>query len=269
MRRVTFFAALLALAAQTVAAAETMRMAVTTSFDSSGLSEVLLPAIAEDLGIEVQLLVVGTGQALKLGEAGDVDAVLVHSKSAEEAFVSAGFGRHRREIMYNDFVLIGPSEDPAGISDAETVSAALQKIAASGHAFASRGDDSGTHKMELALWSSAGIDLETLGDGYKATGSGMGATLNTAAGLDAYVMSDRASWLKFGNKGNLELLFAGDPALFNQYAYLPVNPERHPHVRHDLAMRLEAWLAGPEGKSLVDGYTLEGEPLFTHNATMN
>lgn len=249
--------------------AETMRMAVTTSFHNSGLSEVLLPEIEEDLGLEVQLLVVGTGQALRLGEAGDVDAVLVHSRNAEEAFVEAGFATHRREIMYNDFVLIGPSDDPAGIAGSANAVAALRAIAFAGVPFVSRGDDSGTHKKELSLWSEAGISTELFGADfpqYLAVGAGMGATLNIASGTNAYVMSDRASWVKFGNKGDLALLFAGDPVLFNQYAYLPVNPERHDHVRHDLAMKLEDWLAGPRGKALIDGYTLGGEQLFTHNA---
>lgn len=251
--------------------AEAVRLAVTTSFHNSGLSDVLLPEIAQDLGIEVQLLVVGTGQALRLGAAGDVDAVLVHSKAAEEAFVAAGHGTHRREIMYNDFVLIGPSDDPAGIGDSASAAEALRAIAAGEAPFVSRGDDSGTHKKELALWADAGIGAEDLSQLplYNAVGAGMGATLNIAAGMNAYVLSDRASWLKFGNKGDLALLFAGDPGLFNQYAYLPVNPERHTHVKHDRVMELETWLAGPRGHALIDGYTLNGERLFSHNAVVD
>jgi tungstate transport system substrate-binding protein len=247
--------------------AETMRMAVTTSFHNSGLSEVLLPAIEHDTGLEVQLLVVGTGQALRLGEAGDVDAILVHSKSAEEAFVAAGFATHRREIMYNDFVLIGPSADPAAISDAATAADALIAIAKAEAPFVSRGDDSGTHKKELSLWASADLAADGFGGWYNATGSGMGASLNVAAGLDAYIMSDRASWLNFGNKGSLALLFSGDPVLFNQYAYLPVNPERHTHVNADAATRLETWLTSDTAKELINSYTIEGEPLFVFNAT--
>jgi tungstate transport system substrate-binding protein len=249
-----------------VAQAETLRMAVTTSFHNSGLSDVLLPAIQKDTGLEVQLLVVGTGQALRLGEAGDVDAILVHSKAAEEAFVAAGYGTHRREIMYNDFILIGPAGDPAGIKEAETAAGALQAIATAKAPFVSRGDDSGTHKKELSLWDAAGVDVGSLEDAYNAVGAGMGASLNTASGLNAYILADRASWLNFGNKGDLALLFAGDPVLFNQYAYLPVNPERHAHVHAQAAKALETWLTSEAAKTLINGYTIEGETLFTFNA---
>lgn len=246
--------------------AEEMKMAVTTSFHNSGLSDVLLPAIRDDLGLEVQLLVVGTGQALRLGAAGDVDAILVHSKTAEEKFLAEGNGTHRREIMYNDFVFIGPKSDIAAVGIATSASDALQKIAASEQTFVSRGDDSGTHKKELSLWRGAGLDAETFGDWYQAVGAGMGAALNTAAGMGAYVMSDRASWLNFGNKGDLALLYAGDPVLFNQYAYIPVNPEKHGHVQHDLAMQLEGWLVSDRAKELIDGYQINGETLFVFNA---
>ncbi|MEL7097349.1 MAG: substrate-binding domain-containing protein [Pseudomonadota bacterium] len=246
-------------------AAEVMRMAVTTSFHNSGLADVLLPEIAADLDLEVQLLVVGTGQALRLGRAGDVDAILVHSRMAEEAFVAEGYGTHRREIMYNDFVLIGPSDDPAAIAGTDTAATALQAIAAAQVGFVSRGDDSGTHKKELSLWADADVVPE--GAWYNAVGAGMGAALNTAAGLNAYIMSDRASWLNFGNKGDLVLLFAGDPVLFNQYAFLPVNPERHGHVKADAATRLEAWLASEKAAGLINGYQIGGEQLFVFNAT--
>ena len=259
---------ILAVAAAIVAAAEvcaeTMRMAVTTSFHNSGLSDVLLPEIRRDLGIEVQLLVVGTGQALRLGRAGDVDAVLVHSRAAEEDFVAAWFAVRRREIMYNDFVVIGPSGDPAGVAAAAGAAAALARIARARTAFVSRGDDSGTHKKELALWRSA--KLKPGGSWYRSIGAGMGAALNAAAAMEAYLISDRASWLNFGRKKSLKLLYAGDPVLFNQYAYLPVNPARHPRVKREAAARLEAWLAGPRARELVDGYRLGGERLFTHNA---
>ena len=246
--------------------AEEMKMAVTTSFHNSGLSDVLLPAIKEDLGLEVQLLVVGTGQALRLGAAGDVDAILVHSKKAEEAFLAEGNGTHRREIMYNDFVFIGPKADGAGVSGAASATEALQKIEAAEGTFVSRGDDSGTHKKELGLWKAAGLDAGTFGDWYRAVGAGMGAALNTAAGMDAYVISDRASWLNFGNKGGLALLYAGDPLLFNQYAYIPVNPEKHGHVKHDLAVKLEGWLVSERAKELIDTYKINSETLFVFNA---
>ncbi len=258
--------AVASLAMASAALAEEMKMAVTTSFHNSGLAEILLPEIKKDLGLDVQLLVVGTGQAIRLGESGDVDAILVHSKTAEEKFLAGGNGTHRREIMYNDFVFIGPKADPAGIAQAADAAAALQQIAQAEAAFVSRGDDSGTHKKELSLWSAAGQAPEGFGDWYRAVGAGMGAALNTAAGMDAYIMSDRASWLNFGNKGGLDLLFAGDPVLFNQYAYLPVNPEKHPHVKHDLAMQLEGWLVSDKAKELVNGYQINGETLFVFNA---
>ena len=256
-----------ALALGAPARADKIRLAVTTSFDNSGLAAVLLPRIKADIDLEVQLIVVGTGQALRLGAAGDVDAILVHSRAAEEAFVSEGHGEYRREIMYNDFVLIGPKGDPAGISGAKTAAQALGIIAASGQAFVSRGDDSGTHKKELALWDSAGIDVSGLKAGwYRAAGASMGGTLNTASGMNAYVMSDRASWLNFGNKGDLELLFAGDPVLFNQYAFIPVDPGEHPHIKRAEARALEAWLVSDTARGLIDGYRINGEKLFTFNA---
>lgn len=248
------------------AAADTMKMAVTTSFHNSGLADVLLPRIEADLGLEVQLLVVGTGQAIRLGEAGDVDAILVHSRAAEEAFLASGYGTHRREIMYNDFVLIGPAQDPAGIAKAHDAAEALRMIHDAGADFVSRGDDSGTHKKELSLWDAAGLDPDGFGPWYKAVGAGMGAALNTAAGVNAYIMSDRASWLNFGNKGDLALDYAGDPVLFNQYAYIPVNPEMHGHVKADLAVTLEKWLVSDTAKALIDGYTINGETLFVFNA---
>ena len=247
--------------------AEEMKLAVTTSFHNSGLSDILLPAIKDDLGLDVQLLVVGTGQALRLGEAGDVDAILVHSKNAEQAFLAGGNGTHRREIMYNDFVLIGPKGDAAGIGAASDVTVALQKIAEAEAAFVSRGDDSGTHKKELGLWASADLNVEEFGGWYNSVGAGMGAALNTASGMNAYIMADRASWLNFGNKQDLSLLFAGDPVLFNQYAYIPVNPEKHPHVKNILAEMLEAWLVSDRAKTLIDGYQINAETLFVFNAS--
>ncbi|MEL6685857.1 MAG: substrate-binding domain-containing protein [Pseudomonadota bacterium] len=249
-----------------VQAQDSLRMAVTTSFHNSGLADVLLPEIQKDLGLEVQLLIVGTGQALRLGQAGDVDAILVHSRAAEEAFIAEGYGTHRREIMYNDFVIVGPQEDPAGITDATDAAQSLGQIALAQAPFVSRGDDSGTHKKEQSLWQDAGLDPTVSGDWYRAVGAGMGAALNTASGMEAYVLSDRASWLNFANKGELALLFAGDPALFNQYAYLPVNAQRHPHVRSDLTARLEGWLTSDRAAALIDGYMIDGEQLFVFNA---
>ncbi len=256
--------ALLSLVTAGTALAEDMKLAVTTSFHNSGLSDILLPQIKADTGIEVQLLVVGTGQAIRLGEAGDVDAILVHSRKAEDAFLAGGNGLHRTEIMYNDFVVIGPKSDPAGVAAATDAKQALAAIAQAQADFVSRGDDSGTHKKELTLWSMAGVAPE--GAWYKPVGAGMGAALNTAAGMDAYILADRASWLNFANKGDLALLFSGDPVLFNQYAFLPVNPEKHSHVRSDLAAKLEAWLVSDTAKALINGYKINGETLFTFNA---
>lgn len=248
------------------ATADTMRMAVTTSFHNSGLADILLPEIQADTGIELQLLVVGTGQALKLGRSGDVDAILVHSRAAEDAFIADGFATHRREIMYNDFVFVGPSSDEAMISDAPDASSVMQKLAKAQTRFVSRGDESGTHKKERALWDQAGFASDTFGSWYISVGAGMGAALNTASGMDAYILSDRASWLNFGNKGGLALLFSGDPALFNQYAYLPVNIGRHPHIKADLAARLETWLVSDRARTLINNYQIDGQSLFVFNA---
>lgn len=251
----------------TISVADEMRLAVTTSFENSGLSDVLLPAIKDDLELDVRLLVVGTGQALRLGAAGDVDAVLVHSKTAEEAFVTAGHGTHRREIMYNDFVLVGPIADPAGIADATSAVDALRRITNTQQPFVSRGDDSGTHKAEIAVWTLAGFNVDAFENWYRAVGAGMGPALNTAAAMDAYILSDRASWLNFANKAGLALLYSGDPVLFNQYTYLPIDPGKNDNVRNDLAMALEAWLSSPRAAALINGYTIDGETLFTFNAT--
>ncbi|RLJ59531.1 tungstate transport system substrate-binding protein [Litoreibacter meonggei] len=248
------------------AMADTLKMAVTTSFHNSGLSDVLIPAIKQDTGIDVQLLVVGTGQALRLGEAGDVDAILVHSRTAEQKFLEGGFGTHRQEIMYNDFVIIGPKTDPAGLGKVTGITDAMTKIAEAKVTFVSRGDDSGTHKKELSLWSGADLDPEGFGKWYNAVGAGMGAALNTAAGLNGHIMSDRASWLNFGNKAELAILFEGAPQLFNQYAYIPVNPEMHTHVKNDLARQLESWLVSDTAKMLINAYKINGETLFTFNA---
>lgn len=257
---------LLCLLANFAQAKDVMKMAVTTSFHNSGLADVLLPEIAKDLDLEVQLLVVGTGQAIKLGRAGDVDAILVHSPTAEKIFVADGYGTHRRQIMYNQFLIIGPLHDPAGVAAASDLSDALLRLAGGKAPFISRGDDSGTHKRELALWASIGLKPDDFGDWYKAVGAGMGGALNTASGMDAYILSDLGSWLKFGNKGDLRNLFGGDPSLLNQYSYLPVSPEKHTHVQHNLAVQLEGWLASDRAKELINGYQIDRTPLFTFNA---
>ncbi len=251
----------------TAAQADTMKMAVTTSFNNSGLSDVLLPAIKEDLDLDVQLLIVGTGQALRLGEAGDVDAILVHSKKAEEAFVADGYGTHRREIMYNDFVLIGPNDDPAAIAEAEAAKDALVKIEAAEAPFVSRGDDSGTHKKELELWQAAGLDPLAAGDPwYRETGSGMGAALNTASGLSAYVLTDRATWISFANKREMEILVEGDVRLANPYGVILVNPARHPHVKAEMGQAMIDWLLSDTGQAAIAAFRVDGQQLFFPNA---
>jgi len=247
--------------------AETLRLAVTTSFHNSGLADVLLPEIEADLDLTVRLLVVGTGQAIRLGEAGDVDAVLVHARAAEDAFVAAGHGLYRREIVFNDFIVIGSANDPAKVAESKTASEAMQRIHTAEALFVSRGDDSGTHAREVSLWMAAGLDPEGFGSWYRAVGAGMGAALNTATGMNAYILADRASWLNFQNKGDRQIVFEGDPILFNQYAYLPVNPEKHAHVKVDAAQALEAWLVSPKAEALINGYQINGETLFTFNAT--
>jgi len=259
---------LIVLFAQTTSVlAADIRVAVTTSFHNSGLSDVLLPLIKNDTGLNVQLVVVGTGQALRLGRAGDVDAILVHSKRAEEEFVKQGYGKQRREIMYNDFVLVGPSHDPAQVASVKTAAEALIQVANSKSDFVSRGDDSGTHRKEQSLWTKAGIDLKQNGlNWYRSVGSGMGATINTATAMQAYTLSDRASWLKFANKGDLKLLFSGDPLLFNQYTFIAVHEKKHPHVKAAYAQRLEDWLVSEAGQSAIRAYEIDGQKLFIPNA---
>lgn len=251
----------------TLTQAENLKLAVTTSFENSGLADILVPQIAADTGINVQLLVVGTGQALRLGEAGDVDAILVHSRASEDAFIKNGFGTHRREIMYNDFVLIGPVSDDAMVADAQNISDAVQRIASSEAVYISRGDESGTHKAEQKIWAAAALDPDTFGSWYLAVGAGMGAALNTSSALNAYILSDRASWLNFGNKGDLKLLYSGDPSLFNQYSFIPVNPENHASTRYDLALKVEDWLTSNRAAKLINDYTINDEKLFVFNAT--
>lgn len=266
MIRPSLLTVLLCLWASLATATDTLRLAVTTSFQNSGLSDVLLPAIRDALDLEVRLIVVGTGQALRLGRAGDVDAVLVHAPSAEAAFVAEGAATHRRPIMYNDFVLIGPAPDPAGIQTATDARAALRRIHTAQSPFVSRGDDSGTHRRERALWAEMALDPDTFGRWYMEVGAGMGAALNTAQGLAAYILADRGSWLNFGNRDGLALLFEGDPALFNQYSFLPINAARHPHVKSAAAARLEDWLTSQAAADLINTFDIAGQRPFVFNA---
>ena len=216
-----------------------------------------------ETGIEVRVVAVGTGQALRLGRRGDADAVLVHAPAAEQRFVAEGFGLARHEVMWNDFVVVGPSADPAAVRGLEDGPAALARIAASGAPFVSRGDDSGTHRAELALWRAAGLDPRAdSGAWYREAGSGMGATLNNANRMRAYTLVDRGTWLAFRNRSELELLVAGDARLRNPYGAIVVSPERHPHVKAELAQRFVDWLVSPTGQAAIAAFRVHGEPLF-------
>ena len=242
-------------------------LASTTSTENSGLFGHLLPQFTDKTGIEVRVIAVGTGQAIRLAERGDADVLLVHHKPSEEKFVAAGYGVERLEVMYNDFVIVGPAADPAGVRGMESAPAALAKIAEAQTAFASRADDSGTHKAERGLWSAAGVDpAKGHPEWYREMGAGMGATLNAASGMDAYTLSDRATWISFGNRGNLEILVEGDPKLFNQYAVMLVNPERHPHVKAADGQAFIDWLVSPEGQAAIAAFRVDGQQLFFPNA---
>ena len=238
-------------------------VASTTSTENSGLFSHILPMFEAATGIEARVVAVGTGQAIKIAERGDADVLFVHDAPSEKRFVDAGFGIDRREVMYNDFVIVGPATDPAGIEGASFASAAFGMIAKASAPFVSRGDDSGTNKAELRIWKAAGIDAQAASGGwYREIGAGMGAALNTSAASDAYTLSDRGTWLAFRNRRNLRLLFAGDPKLENRYAVIAVNPARHPHVRVAAARRFIDWITGPEGQAAIGAYRLDGEVLF-------
>jgi len=241
-----------------------LRLATTTSTANSGLMDYLLPKLAKDTGVEVQVIAVGTGKALRLGREGDVDAVLVHARNAEQAFIDGGFGVERFDVMYNDFVLIGPAEDPAQISSSGSVIEVLKKIHNSKSAFISRGDDSGTHKKELSLWQKTGYMPQ--GDWYKSVGQGMGKVIQIANEMGAYTMTDRGTWLAYQAKLNLALLYQGDPPLFNPYGIIAVNPLRHAHVNHVAADTLIKWITSEKGQQLIGEFTVKGKRLFIPNA---
>ncbi|NIP45375.1 MAG: extracellular solute-binding protein [Gammaproteobacteria bacterium] len=252
----------------TASAADFIVVQSTTSTQNSGLFDAILPRFTGKTGIEVRVVAVGTGQALKNARNGDGDVLLVHAKPAEEKFVAEGYGVKRSDLMYNDFVIVGPRRDPAGVRGMRDATAALAKLAHARAMFASRGDDSGTHSKEMRLWQETGIDpLKASGTWYRETGSGMGATLNTAAGMGAYTMSDRATWIAFKNKGDLEILVEGDERLFNQYGVILVNPQKHPHVKAEAGQAFIDWLLGEEGQAAIGAYRMDGEPLFFPNAT--
>ncbi len=243
-------------------------VASTTSTVDSGLFNHLLPLFKARTGIDVRVISQGTGQALDTGRRGDADVVFVHARAAEEKFVADGHGGPRRPVMYNDFVLIGPKADPAGIKGSRDIAAALRAIQTRAAPFVSRGDRSGTHQAELALWRTAGIDLTaTRGSWYREIGQGMGAALNTASGMNGYVLADRATWLSFRNRGDLDILVEGDRRLFNQYGIMLVSPQRHPHVKQADAQAFIDWIVGPEGQKAIADYTTNGQQLFFANAS--
>ena len=244
---------------------ETLVVASTTSTEQSGLFGWILPKFEQSTGIKVRVVAVGTGQALDIGRRGDADVLFVHDRAAEDKFVAEGYGSYRKDVMYNDFVFVGPKDDPAKIRTAGSALNALKAIAASGQPFISRGDKSGTHAAELRLWKEAGIDPKTLA-GYKETGSGMGPTLNMAAATNAYTLSDRATWYAFKNRRDLDLVFAGDPVLFNPYGVIPVSPARHPHVRKEAAERFAQWLVSKEGQEAIAAFRADGQQVFFPNA---
>jgi len=239
----------------------------TTSTANSGLYEAILPLFREASGVVVHVVAVGTGQAIKNARNGDADVLLVHAKAAEEQFVANGFGVERLDVMFNDFIIVGPPEDGAHIRGMDSAAAALAVLSSSGEFFVSRGDDSGTHKKELALWRESGIDPSGgSGSWYLETGSGMGASLNVAIGKNAYVLTDRGTWLSFENRQQHEILVEGDESLFNQYGVILVNPEKHPHVNAQAGQEFIDWITGPVGQTAIAAYKLNDEPLFFPNA---
>jgi tungstate transport system substrate-binding protein len=241
-------------------------VASTTSTEDSGLFGYLLPIFKAKTGIEVKVIAQGTGQALDTARRGDADVVFVHAKAQEEKFLGEGFGVKRFDVMYNDFVLVGPKDDPASVNGKD-IEIALQTIKATGAPFVSRGDRSGTHSAELALWKQAGIDIAAAkGSWYREIGQGMGAALNTAGAMNAYVLSDRGTWISFKNRGDLQIVVEGDKRLFNQYGVMLVSPEKYPHVKKELGQTFVDWLISPEGQAVIGGYRIDGQQLFFPNA---
>lgn len=239
----------------------------TTSTQNSGLLDAILPIFTDKHGIEVRVVAVGTGQAIRNAANGDGDVLLVHAKSAEEKFITDGFGVQRFDLMYNDFVLVGPANDPADLTGGDDIIEALKSIALTRSLFASRGDDSGTHKAELRLWKAAMVDATAAsGKWYRETGSGMGATLNVAIGIGAYVLTDRATWIAFGNKGNYRIAVEGDRRLFNQYGVILVSPKKHANVKASAGQVFIDWLLGPDGQNAISKFSIDGQQLFFPNA---
>jgi tungstate transport system substrate-binding protein len=243
---------------------EPIRLATTTSTENSGLLQHLLPAFERETGHQVHVIAVGTGKALRMGQDGDVDVVLVHAPEAEQSFVDAGYGLKRHDVMYNDFIIVGPVDDPASVGEAHSGSEALGKIASGSSIFISRGDDSGTNKKELLLWNDAGIKPQ--GSWYREAGQGMGKVLQMAGELSAYTLTDRGTWLSLQNKLPLQLVYQGDPSLFNPYGIIAVSPSRYPDINHSGAQALIDWITSPSGQQLIGSYTVAGSLLFTPSA---
>jgi tungstate transport system substrate-binding protein len=267
-RRTLLAAALAAIAAAAPAAAQDKSIVVasTTSTEQSGLFKHILPLFEKKTGIKVRVVAQGTGQALDMGRRGDADVVFVHDRDAELKFVTDGYGVDRREVMYNDFVVVGPSTDPAKVKGSKDTVDSLKKIAAAKAPFASRGDKSGTHAAELRFWKASGIDVAAgKGSWYRETGSGMGPTLNTAAAMNAYALTDRGTWLSFKNRQGLVIAVEGDRQLFNQYGVMLVNPEKHKHVKKEFGMAFVDWITSAEGRTAIASYKINGEQLFFPN----
>jgi tungstate transport system substrate-binding protein len=241
-----------------------LRLATTTSTENSGLLAELIPPFEDRTGLKVDVIAVGTGQALKLGETGDVDLVLVHARASEDAFVAAGHGVDRRDVMHNDFIILGPSRDPAGVRDMGNAAEAFKAIANRRVSFISRGDDSGTHKKEKALWKQAGLSPK--GRWYRDVGQGMGAVITMSDDMQAYTLADRGTYLSMKSKITLEVLVESDPKLFNPYGIIAVNPAKHPHVNYNGAMRFIAWITSPEGQNIIGAVQREGQVLFYPDA---
>ena len=242
-------------------------VASTTSTEQSGLFGHILPIFEKKTGIQVRVVALGTGQALDQARRGDADVVFVHDKPAEEKFVAEGYGVKRQEVMYNDFILVGPKSDPAKVAGGKDITEALKKVEAAKAPFVSRGDKSGTHNAELRFWKAAGIDLEKVkGPWYRDTGSGMGPALNSAASMNAYILADRGTWLSFKNRGELAVLVEGDPRLFNQYGVILVNPAKHPQVKKEAGQQFIDWIVSPEGQKAIADYRIDGQQLFFPNA---
>jgi tungstate transport system substrate-binding protein len=242
-------------------------VASTTSTEQSGMFKHLLPIFQKKTGIEVRVVALGTGQALDMARRGDADVVFVHAKSAEEKFIKEGHGVKRQPVMYNDFVLVGPKSDPAKVAGGKDIVAALRKVKAQTAPFVSRGDRSGTHMAELALWKVAGIDIaKEKGPWYRDTGQGMGPALNTASSMNGYILTDRATWISFKNRGDLTIVVEGDKRLFNQYGVILVNPAQHAHVKKDMGQAFIDWVVSADGQKAISDYKIGGEQLFFPNA---